>query len=116
MGYLTLRNIHIETGNHSPRDISLAFCKQFNSNDLGVYSYISPLKTSGGKLDFDGIAPRSWYREREDMCAFSKLFPSAVFTVHGIGEDPEDIWQNRYQAGQFKHREMIWQWSKWHVA
>ena len=116
MGYLTLRDIHIETGDHSPHDISLAFCKHFDSAALGVHSYISPSKTSRGELDFDGIAARSWYTECEDMCEFSKLYPSAVFTVHGIGENPEDIWQNRYKAGRFRHREMNCQWSKWHVA
>ena len=92
MGYLTLRDIHVETGGHSPLEISQALCKRFDPVEIGVRLYISPMKSPGGTLDFDGIAARSWYSEREDMCAFSALYPLAVFTVHGVGEEPEDVW------------------------
>ena len=113
MSYQTMRNIHIETGVHSPKEISTAFCERFNAFDLGLYAYQSKSEEPCGTLDFDGIHACAWYSECEDLSRFSTLFPSAVITVSCAGENPEDVWQNRYQAGLVTRRERISRWSKW---
>lgn len=113
MGYLTLRNIHIDTGTHTPHDISSAFIDRFDSQSLGLYSYVSKNSIPNGVLDFDGINYRPWNREIEDLKVFSKLFPDATITVNGIGEEPNDVWVRQYHAGHCLERHQIPSWTDW---
>ena len=113
MGYLTLHDIHIETGEHSPRAISRQFLERFDANELGILCYESSSERPFGTLDFDGIVERKWYEEQEDMSAFSRQFPTAIFTVHCTGENPGDIWEHRYLNGRIQRREMGLFWGDW---
>ena len=113
MGYTTLRNIHIETGDHSPHEISQAFSSQFDSSITGLYVYVSPIASKNGVLDFDGVTPRSWYSEEEDLKKFSMRFPSATIVVSGEGESSNDKWKHVYQAGRFWCRTVVASWGDW---
>ena len=113
MGYTTLRNVHVETGNHSPHEISKAFVSQFDSTTTGLSLYVSPLTNKNGILDFDGITPRSWYCEKLDLKRFSMHFPSATIVVHGEGEEVNDIWEHVYHAGHCRSRSVETSWSNW---
>lgn len=113
MSYQTMRDVHIKTGRHSPREISAAFCESFDPLEIGLHVYCSTSDAPCGTLDFDGICTRAWYSEYEELCEFSRRFPSAIITVHCVGEEPGDIWQNRYQAGRISRRERKRRWGLW---
>ena len=113
MSYQTMRDIHIETGKHSPRDISIAFCECFDPIEIGLHVYRSRSDKPYGILDFDGICTRAWYRECEELSRFSRRFPSAIITVHCVGEEPRDVWQNRYQDGHVSRRDRNCRWGAW---
>ena len=113
MGYLTIRNIHIDTGKHTPRDISLAFTNRFDSFLLGLYTYVSKSTSKNGVLDFDGTDYRTWYREIEDMLEFTKQFPDATITINGTGEEPNDVWVRRYHKGHCHAKRQISSLSDW---
>ncbi len=34
-----------------------------------------------------------WYEWKEDLVEFSKNYPEAVFCLHGVGENSDDIWR-----------------------
>ena len=113
MGYTTFRNLHIATGTHSPQEVSIAFQAQFDMNKTGLQTYVSACKMFGGTLDFDGILPRTWYCEREEMLSFSRKFPSAIFIMSGAGEESCDIWERKYQNGRSSRRTKLATWGKW---
>ncbi len=113
MGYSTLRNIHIDTGRHTPHDISSAFTNRFDSHVIGLYTYVSKSTDQNGVLDFDGINYRTWYREIEDLTEFSEQFPDATITVNGTGEEPSDIWIHQYHAGLCHVRRQLSTLSDW---
>ncbi len=113
MGYSTLRNIHFDTGKHTPHDISIAFSNWFDVHSLGLYTYISNIKKPNGVLDFDGIDYRPWAREIEDLLEFSMHFPDATIIVNGIGEEPNDVWIRQYHFGHCYERHLITSWGDW---
>lgn len=41
-----------------------------------------------------------WYDRREDMVAFSKLYPDAFFILHGEGEEGGDLWRMYVKNGK----------------
>lgn len=41
-----------------------------------------------------------WYDHDDEMKAFSKKFPKALFTLNGEGEESGDVWRAYYQNGK----------------
>jgi len=41
-----------------------------------------------------------WYDWNEDMIKISKLYPDTLFTLHGDGEESEDIWTHYFKNGK----------------
>ena len=41
-----------------------------------------------------------WYGYVEEMIAYSKKYPEVVFTLTGIGEEPDDMWRDYYKNGK----------------
>ena len=113
MGYTTFRNLHIFTGNHSPREVSIAFEKHFDPNHTGLQTYVSSCIEPEGTLDFDGIIARTWYCEQEEMTEFSRCFPNAVFIMSGEGEDMCDVWERQYKDGRVTQRVKNVSWGDW---
>lgn len=55
-----------------------------------------------------------WVGHELDIHALSERFPETLFYIHGIGEDPDDEWEEKYFAGKKKcFRSMIRTWSDW---
>lgn len=40
-----------------------------------------------------------WYDRETALKAISKSFPDAIITVHGYGEEPGDVWAERWKSG-----------------
>lgn len=54
-------------------------------------------------LDEDGNGSgegSKWYEHQAEMREFSKLHPSVLFTLHGEGEENDDIWTEYYLNGK----------------
>ena len=41
-----------------------------------------------------------WYKHKEDMKALSAKFPGILFTLHGEGEESEDLWVQYWLGGK----------------
>jgi hypothetical protein len=52
-------------------------------------------------LDNDGNTHQDtkWYEWKEDLVKFSEHYPEAVFCLHGVGENSDDIWRAFIQNG-----------------
>lgn len=44
-----------------------------------------------------------WYDYEKDMVALSARFPEVLFTLHGKGEDSEDLWYAYFLNGKVQH-------------
>jgi hypothetical protein len=51
---------------------------------------------------FDTLDPCKWYDHERDMKSFSKVFPGILFTLHGIGEEPNDQWYKYFKDGKMQ--------------
>lgn len=53
-------------------------------------------------LDENGGAEEEskWYEHAQDLRAFSSAHPNILFTLHGEGEENEDIWNEYYLNGK----------------
>lgn len=43
-----------------------------------------------------------WYEHEEDMAILSKKFPDVLFTLHGEGEDRDDMWDKHFRNGMMQ--------------
>lgn len=43
-----------------------------------------------------------WYEHQEDMRRVSARYPGFLFTLHGEGEENEDIWNEYYLGGKMQ--------------
>lgn len=46
------------------------------------------------------VIEMKWYDHDDDMRNFSRLFPTAVITLTGFGEESKDIWRSYYSDGK----------------
>lgn len=56
-------------------------------------------------LDEDGNGTgegSKWYEHQAEMREFSKLHPSVLFTLHGEGEENDDMWDEYYLNGKLQ--------------
>lgn len=44
-----------------------------------------------------------WYDWEEDMLLLSTRFPEMLFTMHGDGEESDDLWYAYFHAGHVQH-------------
>lgn len=44
-----------------------------------------------------------WYDHDEDMLLLSRRFPNILFTLHGDGENQEDMWNAYYANGKMQY-------------
>lgn len=44
-----------------------------------------------------------WYDYEDDMIEMSKCFPDILFTLHGVGDDSEDLWFAYFCNGKMQN-------------
>lgn len=49
--------------------------------------------------DFGSLDAVTWYDHEEDMEELSLEFPEVIFTLHGEGDNKEDIWEKHFLGG-----------------
>ena len=52
-----------------------------------------------------GEEDSNWYEHKEDMIKMSKEFPAVEFSLHGEGEDRDDVWTEIYFNGEEKKKD-----------
>jgi len=45
---------------------------------------------------------QSWNSHEDDMKKLSLLYPEIVFTLHGVGDEFEDIWYKYFKNGKMQ--------------
>jgi hypothetical protein len=48
-----------------------------------------------------------WYEHESDLKKFSKIYPGWLFSLHGQGEQPEDIWNCYFVDGRCQVEEAV---------
>jgi hypothetical protein len=86
--------------------------RYYTSHDLtvieGANSLIAELiaenEEAAYAIDSNGDAEESckWYSHQEDLRAFSKKHPKALFELKGEGEESGDIWAEYYRNGKLQ--------------
>ncbi len=75
-------------------------------DDSPLYEVIKRLRAENQEaayvIDKDGgtCEAGKWYEHEAEMKAFSLKHPSILFTLHGEGEESDDIWNEYYLAGK----------------
>lgn len=74
------------------------------SLDDAVGRWIESESEASYALDTDGTAQESckWYEHETDVRRLSKLFPNVLFTLHGEGEENDDIWNKYFLNGKMQ--------------
>ena len=57
-----------------------------------------------------------WYDQDKDCRELAEKHPDVGFIVHGVGEDPEDIWQTYYKGEQCYTKEVDFDFPTWEEA
>lgn len=70
----------------------------FTDIDTSNESASKILEAGGSDWGFDENL--RWYEHDEDMAMLSAMFPGILFTLHGVGEDSEDLWYSYYKDGK----------------
>ncbi len=67
-----------------------------------IRQFVDECENANYAIDADGNAQESckWYKSEEDMKAFSKKHPEALFRLDGEGEDSDDLWQQYWRNGK----------------
>ena len=91
MGYYTTFSLALEEG---PRE-------QYQR----MLEDIDAIMGDNGMSSFESVNAK-WYSYDEDIRTLSLKYPDIVFRVNGDGEDPSDLWQEFWRAGN-RFREQV---------
>ena len=64
----------------------------------------------------EGVEPVKWYEHVKDMLDLSREFPGVLFTLHGEGEQGDDLWQSYYFDGMFQHEKAVISYAEYDPA
>lgn len=60
-----------------------------------------PIRDLVAMLNFDPFVNEcKWYNHMNDVVDLSKQYPGVLFTLHGWGEEPEDVWRLYVRDGE----------------
>lgn len=82
-----------------------SYSLNFEGDRRGEYEKIMTALCEKGILGYalnDNLEPYDkvkWYKHMEDMTEISKMFPSILFILDGIGEDNFDVWRAFFKNG-----------------
>ena len=75
-------------------------------DDTPVYSLIESLRAEYDNAQYalngDGSTNNEakWYEHTEDLVKFSAKHPNILFTLHGDGEENDDVWNKYFLNGK----------------
>lgn len=52
--------------------------------------------------DGDCLSECKWYEHEAEMKSLSEKFPDIVFSLHGEGEESEDVWYKYFKNGKMQ--------------
>lgn len=69
--------------------------------------FVDEIDEALDKLGYSDLAAghsmnMKWYNHERDMTELSKEFPDTVFILHGVGEEPGDMWKKRFVNGEME--------------
>jgi hypothetical protein len=88
MGYYTRYELEIQNG----------------SNDL-IQELREFSEVASWAIDKNGLTEdeAKWYDHQEELQVFSKLHPTVIFKLIGVGEDSQDFWHEYYMDGKMQN-------------
>lgn len=93
MGYYTNHTINVSaTTEETSKEV---FKKIFDSLGDPLTETKAESLASQGEAEVEA----KWYDRETALKAISKNFPDAIITVHGYGEEPGDVWAERWKSG-----------------
>lgn len=99
MGYYTSFTIYAERY-HTNAVLNMEKAEQIED----TISDISQIEFGGDLLSgLYTYQPEKWYESTTDMIEVSRNYPGILFTVHGEGEEHDDIWDEYFLNGRFQH-------------
>ena len=93
MGYYTNHTINVNTP--TEKTSKEVFKKIFDSLGDPLTETKAEKLASQGETEIEA----KWYDRETALKAISKRFPDAIITVHGYGEEPGDVWAERWKGG-----------------
>ncbi len=66
-------------------------------DDLGALGYA--LQRSSGQ-EYITYEPCNWWNHDDVMLEISRKFPRVRFSLQGVGDNPDDIWESHYLGGK----------------
>src|SRR5690242_6334705 len=106
MGYSTRYSLSVE--------LLIGGQKAKLADDAPLLAIIEQFRAEHGgaeyALDKDGATYDSckWYEHEDDLRAFSTKYPNVLFTLHGEGEENEDIWDKYFLNGKCQVAKAEW--------
>ena len=86
MGYYTRHDLEIVSGND--------FVTDYKSEISKITGYQNVF-----------IERVKWYDHKENMLFYSKSHPKTIFKIIGVGEEPNDQWEEYYLNGKMQRVE-----------
>lgn len=96
MGYYTNYNLSVQPYQRPPLTTEELDALKKELDLMGVFM----------NVDVDEelyTEPEKWYDHDDDMLLLSRRFPNILFTLHGDGENQEDMWFTYYANGKMQH-------------
>jgi len=77
---------------------------QITKTESLIAEWLRENKDAGYVLRPDGTSEDSakWYSHEKDVAALSRMYPDVTFTLHGEGEETEDIWKKYFKGGRMQ--------------
>lgn len=122
MGYYTNYDLEFTAPTHERaleiiKVLTTEKCPKTDYYWAGIFCQPRPVWTGASNAetyDCDTACDIKWYDNDLDMLELSARFPETLFSLHGVGEESDDEWEEEYLGGKKKRfRKMLRTWGDW---